>query len=267
MLAQLQSTHFGIYIRKFISGICKLSEILSITRVMNVYRRNFKTLREELKWTLYSAICAIVLIEFVFVDIPEVFPKASTIGSVILKLSYSYISALLFYYLVVHFKRQDEKRKYYKILNHNLSVLINQGGNIYSSIKSITGNEDFERTDENQLKLVLKKIDPNQKFIGTTYGNSGEVDWRHHLLFQSEKGRREIDFIFKNSVLLDAELLVLLNELYKNSLFDQLIMFSSVIDKLDDESFEFYSGYFKDYYIKLDKIKKYKEKEVDKYLN
>lgn len=234
---------------------------------MNIYIENYNTLRKELKVLFIIAITTILLTEFIFSDIPELFPKASILGNIILKFCYSYISALIFYYLIVHFKRQNEKRNYYKILDRNINKLLNQGRNMSSKLKEISGNENFDNLNLIHLKNVLNKIDPKSTYPGITYTAAGNVNWYYHLLFQSQISKTEIDLIFKNSYLAEAELISILNELYRCSLFTQLELFSPMFEKFDNKTLDHYENMFEDYFKLLDILKKYKLKEIDRYIS
>lgn len=231
---------------------------------MKIYLENYKTLRLELKYILYICVFLIFLIEFILSDIPELFPKASIIGNVVLKLCYSYISALIFYFLVVHFKRQNEKRNYYKVLDRNLNVLLDQGISLSNTLKKISQEEVFDNMKLEDLKSVLQKIDPNTDFPNFIDILIGRINWFKYLLFQSQTAQKEIDLIFKNSMLIEAELISLLNELYKCHLFTQIYMFSS--GKFGNKSLDNFESIFQNYFERLDNIQKYKAKEIDKYL-
>ncbi|MCI9844806.1 hypothetical protein [Flavobacterium pectinovorum] len=232
---------------------------------MKVYFENYKTLRSELKWLLYLCFFFIFLIEFILFDIPEIFPKANIIGNIILRLCYSYISALIFYYLVVHFKRQNEKRNYYKVLSKNLNFLLNQGQSLSVTLNKISEKENFDSLILDDLKEVLMKINPNDIFPNQLYIVLGRTNWFKHLFLQSNEAKLEIDLIFKNSALIDAELTSLLNELYKCILFNNISLFSN--GNFQNQNLTNFEPIFLDYFQKLDNIQKYKTKEIDKYLN
>ena len=233
---------------------------------MNIYISNFKTLRQELKTLLYFAVILIFLIEFILFDIPEIFPKANVLGNITLKFCYSYISALIFYFLVVHFKRQKEKRDYYKILNKNISTIINQGKNLEHNLKRFSEIEHFNSCEIDDLRKVLSKINPKELFQGVHYAGVGYVHWYKHLYYESQKSKTNIDLIFKNSILLEAELISLLNEIYQCLLFSQLELFSAIFESIGNENLESLSENFKDYFEKVSSLEKYKVKEIDKYL-
>lgn len=233
----------------------------------NIYIENYKTLRQELKNILYLCLILILSFEFFLFDIPELFPKASTLGNIIIKLCYSYISALLFYYLVVHFKRQNEKRNFYKVLDKKLNTILNQGKNLSNRLNKISEDENFDPLVIKNLTNVLTKINPKKVLEDITYTSVGNVNWYYHLLFQSQKTRAEIDLIFKNSYLLEAEIISILNELYNCRLFMHFELFSPMLQNLDDENLKFYDSKFEDYFKKLNDLEKYRAKEVDRYIS
>jgi len=103
---------------------------------MKIYIENFIRLRKELKVLLYLSLVIIVSIQFIFHNFFEVTSSIDKIGIILLNLSYSYISALIFYFLVVHHERQNEKRKFYSIIRSILTSLIQSRDNIYTELWS-----------------------------------------------------------------------------------------------------------------------------------
>lgn len=111
---------------------------------MKLYIENYKFLRKELKHIFYLSILLIFFIEFIGFSYEEIFPKANTIGNIVLRFCYSYISALIFYFLVVHHKRQDEKRKFYQSLNSKLNSIVLEHNRIYSQISKINNIDSID---------------------------------------------------------------------------------------------------------------------------
>lgn len=56
------------------------------------------------------SVVAVVGIEFFLRDIPEIIPKGAEIGEVVYRLSLSYISSYIFYFVVVHLIKRDHSR-------------------------------------------------------------------------------------------------------------------------------------------------------------
>ncbi len=72
--------------------------------------KNFKTVRRELLTLLGLSLTVYFLIEFFLIDIPQLFSGGYKLGQFVGKICQSYISAFIFYFIVVHLKSEKDKR-------------------------------------------------------------------------------------------------------------------------------------------------------------
>lgn len=158
---------------------------------MKIYIQNFRTLRKELKCIFWLSLIIIILAEF-FVFRNQ-FLKS--FANILVKLSYSYISALIFYYLVVHFKRQNEKRKFYPILNIRLKNISHHESIIENALIESSQNQKFNKLDLLDLRKELSFIKPYDPFLGMDYAGLGELAWMNHLRNVANKTRHEINVV------------------------------------------------------------------------
>lgn len=231
---------------------------------MKHYFQNYKYLRPELKNLLYIAITLIIFIEFIGFSYHEIFPKANVIANIFLKICYSYVSALIFYYLVVHYKRQDEKRKFYAVIDTKLNSLILEHDRIYYSISKLNNNKIIDPHNKAKLKESLKNVNPHNTYDGIMYINVGKVNWLKHLHIVAETTRNEIEKIYLQSFLLEVELIKILDKLNNNSLFQQVRLF--VHAPISNQDFEAFFEAFYNYSEVIGNLKEYQKKEIQKYL-
>ncbi|WP_294282913.1 hypothetical protein [uncultured Chryseobacterium sp.] len=231
---------------------------------MNHYFQNYKFLRTELKNLLYISLFIILFIEFIGFSYNEIFPKASIVANIFLKICYSYVSALIFYYLIVHYKRQDEKRKFYAILNTKLNSLILEHERIYTNIGKLNNVTTIDTHDKEIIKKYLKNVNPHSIYEGIIYINVGKVSWLKHLHIIAENTKAEIEKIYLQSFLLEVELIQLLDHLNNNSLFQQVRLF--IHSPISNQDFEAFFEAFYNYSDAIEKLKEYKDKEIQKYL-
>ena len=99
--------------------------------------------------------------------------------------------------------------------------------------------------------------------MGMIYINIGNIDWMGHISNVAEKTKKEIEYLFLNSSLIDIELINILNELNNNLLFNQIRFFN--VTKIGNENFENFYLAFSKYSIVIDELKKYIPKEIEKY--
>lgn len=231
---------------------------------MSTYLTNFKNLRKELKYILYISIIIIFFIEFIGYSYDEIFPSAYTFSNIILKICYSYVASLIFYYLFVHYKRQDDKRKYYEVLSSKLNKLIKDHNSVFEKIACINGVNDDAMDDEESLKIFLKKIGLYQKYDGVFVANVGRIDWKTRLTIISKTSTRNIENIYLHSSILEVELIQLLEKVINNGLFQTLISFENI--RLSNENFEDFYKDFYSYRLSIKNLRIYKEKEIDMYI-
>lgn len=231
---------------------------------MNHYFQNYKFLRTELKNLLYISLTVILFIEFIGFSYNEIFPNANVIANIFLKICYSYVSALIFYYLIVHYKRQDEKRKFYAILSKKLNSLILEHDRIYNNISKLNDGNIIDTTNKEIIKNSLIKVNPHSIYDGVMYINVGKVSWLKHLHIIAENTKDEIEKIYLQSFLLEVELINLLDQLNNNSLFQQVKLF--IHAPISNQDFEAFFEAFYNYSGAIENLKEYKNKEIQKYL-
>lgn len=246
---------------------------------MKIYWQNFIFLRKELKILLLISSLIILFIEFIGFSYDEIFPKANIIANIILKVSYSYISALIFYFLVVHYKRQDEKRKFYSILKSKINIFIQAHDRIFEGISILNGNVEIDLTNQDEIKTYLKNVDPRADFTVIGYLKNYDptanydvkkfegfeyVSWREHLFIVAKDTRRDVEKIFLQSSLIEVELINLLDNLNENMLFNQIRFFNDIT--IGNTTFEAFYTYFFEYTCVIKKLKDYITKELDKYI-
>lgn len=231
---------------------------------MKLYIENYKFLRKELKHIFYLSISLIFFIEFIGFSYDEIFPKANIFGNIILRICYSYISALIFYYLVVHHKRQDEKRKFYQTLYSKLNSIVLEHDRIYSQISKINKIESIDYSNEENLKDYLKNVNPHSQYDGIMYVNLGVVSWLKHLYIVAENTNNDIEKLFLQSFLLDVDLINILDSIKNNFLFSQVKLFNHIT--ISNQDFEVFAHAFYNYTITIENLKKYINKEITKYV-
>ncbi len=221
-------------------------------------------LRFELRVILYISLGIIIFVDLIFANVTEKIPVGYNIGVILTKLSYSYISALVFYFLVVHYKRQDEKRKYYIILNEKLNILLTEYKRVFKVIYEEDEIPTIQEFEENILKNKLAKINPLLPYPGVQYVGRNS-NWIGHILTVSEIYKQETNSIFENSTFIDVELVVILKNLNNNKLFYLFNMLTRA-GGIGNDSLELFCDHFHDYMIKVDFLNKYIESEIKKYL-
>lgn len=80
--------------------------------------KDILSVRKDLYFLLLTSVVAIIFIDFILDDIPELFAQGYKIGVIISNLSLAYIAGFIFYILTVHLKSESDKRKYNEAIGY-----------------------------------------------------------------------------------------------------------------------------------------------------
>lgn len=232
---------------------------------MKTYLQNFIFLRTELKYLLLISSVFILFIEFIGFSYDEIFSNANILANIILKICYSYISALIFYFLVVHYKRQDEKRKFYTILEIRVRPFFQEHNRIVTEICRANNNTEIDLRDIENIRSFLMNISCNEQYKERVFINQPNITWKNHLLYVAEYTKKDIEKIYLQSIFLDVELINLLEKLNEPNLFSFLRQIKDL--KFDNQTLDVLINDFFDYTLAIHELNDYFLKEVNKYLN
>lgn len=121
-----------------------------------------KSVRKDLGLIFIIALLTICVIDFLLIDIPELFNGGYKLGQIIYKLCLSYISAFIFYFLVVHIKQQKDKENLYSYVAKKVYMVIGSAWGLIAEISkasNITLAEKYPTKVE--LDIICKAINPN----------------------------------------------------------------------------------------------------------
>lgn len=232
---------------------------------LKIYWKNFTFLRRELKYLFFIALFLVLIIELILTRFDEKFKNGYEIGQIILKLSYSYLSALLFYYLVVHYKRQDDKRKFYKFFNDELQKIFIAEGNFYKELRAVNSQAAVDKKDEKQLQQILDKAITNH-YTSTIQYDLGKGPYNLQFKVHSEHMYHKISKAISN--LLDNKLLMEVEAIDKLLRLKNIDLFKDIEYRLEHKV-----QYFKSrgpllviFFEYIDDLRNYKKNEIDKYL-
>ena len=194
---------------------------------MNKLLYYFKTVRKELKILLFVAILG-YFIENILGRYKEVFFGASVFGDFFSKLSISYISAFIFYFIVVHIKNQKDKNNINEFVGYEIFQIIINGHLLISPLrKDIDKGIQFEYLDNKKLFDLLASVDrtATDSPLILNGRNANWNDWYEYLKNNTEKSINKIMVRYTN---LDSELIKLLTRVENSFFFTQFDMLFTV---------------------------------------
>jgi len=196
--------------------------------------------------------------------IPELLPNtADKINIILTRLCYAYIGSFIFYYLVVYLKNKRDKNNtsefvsiYIKYIYYNYKQLI---GAIYPK----NAKNKIEFPDEEKLKELLMKLDPNSEAPLVMGVNHKRADWFEYLDYIYD---RHHNYLTKLETLiphLSTELIKILVKLdFKTNRSMNFVWHRSWQNANNKpyHSLEFVTGSLSKYTLSIELLKEYYEK-------
>lgn len=226
--------------------------------------KSIRSLRTDLLVIFLSSIFTIFLIDFWLINIPELFKGGAKLGQIIYKLCFAYISAFIFYFLVVHLKNQKDKENLYGYISNNTSMVIGQAKALIDSLATNSGIKlKGAYPDTLELQSICRTINPNSK-APLVLGRIGNyATWMQYFDYYKRRSNEASNKVLSKVQFIESELVKKLAEIEDCSHFKEITMFANLsLGNTDLSAFEpSFAQYFKlisdleTYYVK--NLKKY----------
>lgn len=172
----------------------------------------FTTLRKDITLLFFICIITIICIDFWLIEVIEFFNCGYKIGLIVEKLCLSYISAFIFYFLVVHIKTQKEKANIHNYIRAKVYTVINC---CVLSLKELSKASNVSLSEkyptEEELNLIFKSINPNSKAPLMLSNKQGDfANWIEYFEYYRQRSKSATEKIFLKMPFLDTKLVNLL---------------------------------------------------------
>lgn len=171
-----------------------------------------KALRRDLSTIFILALASILLIDFWLIGTSEIFPGGYKLGQIIYKVSLSYISAFIFYFLVVHMKQQKDKENLKSYIGQKARLVVLQYKTVIRDLLKGSGLPlESEYPKDSEIEAICIKINPHDQAPMLLYANSKmNANWAQYLAIHKERSDEAIKKIFTKMPFLDT---ILVNKL------------------------------------------------------
>lgn len=225
-----------------------------------------KTLRKDLSILFILSLATVLLIDFWLIEIPELFKKGHIIGTIAGKICLSYISAFIFYFLVVHTKQQKDKKNIYNYVAHKSISIIAYGqtiGRDLAKSANITMKEYYP--SKNELLEICSKINPHSEPPTLISWTGQKLHWFHHFENYRQQTIEAIQDIYSKMPFLDTKLVRHLSLIENSAFFSLTKSVSNFPLQFKNENLlNFTDSIFK--YLEIVKeFNKYYEENIEKY--
>ncbi|MGA2298651.1 MAG: hypothetical protein ABSG15_13980 [FCB group bacterium] len=228
--------------------------------------KNLITLRKDLTLIFFISILTIILMDFWLNNIPEIFNGASKIGQIIYNICFAYVSAFIFYFLVVHIKIQKDKDNLYGYISINVAHVIGQANAVVLELsKSSNITLKSKYPTEEELNLILKSIVAASNAPLLLGYNGPYANWIQYLNYWRDRSNRFSNNVLSKMQFLDSELISILTEIEDCSYFNTLSNFIHI--NFINYDLKIFDKIFYEYLNKIKELENYYDEYLENYRN
>ncbi len=229
---------------------------------MSKFLRLIKTLRKDISVLFIICIVTIFAIDFWLKGIPEFFNGGAKIGDIVYKLCMSYISAFIFYFLVVHIKAQKDNENLYAYVTKKVYMVIGSCLGLINEMakaSNITLNDRYPNDVE--LTTICKSIDPHANAPLLLGGIGNYANWIQYIDYQKKRSIASTAKIFAKMPFLDTTLVRLLTNIEDSSHF--MVMDGMVqMMPLRNQDLTSFQKTMADYFVSVKALEDYAENKL-----
>ena len=224
------------------------------------------TLRKDITILFFICLIIIICIDFWLINISEKITYGSKIGVIVEKLSLSYISAFIFYFLIVHIKTQKDKANIYTYVNTKVIIILGSCTGLLNELsKASNSNLKEKYPNSEELTQMFLKINPNENaplLLSATSNNY--ANWIQYFEYFNKRSNDATEKIFLKMPFLDTKLVSLLAKIDDCSHF---MVIRNVVNTMPirNTDLTFVQNTFKDYVELIKELEKYSEKKLKNY--
>src|SRR5436305_11856954 len=180
----------------------------------------FRTLRKDIPLLFILSLLVIVAHDFWVRDKPEMFEGSSRIGAILYNLSLSYVSAFVFYFLVVHIKEQTDNKNLFSYVGKRVNIVEGSCWSLIDDISRAANVPLRERYPTNEeLTSICKAINPNSAAPMIIRYPDVYANWIQLFDMKKQRSNDATQKIFQHMPFLDSRLVNLLTKIEECSFF------------------------------------------------
>lgn len=226
-----------------------------------------KSIRKDLGFLFVGALAVICVIDFWLIDLPDIFKGGFKLGQIVYKLCMSYISAFIFYFLVVHIKQQKDKQNLYTYIDKKVAVILSDAKSLIDEMSKKSGlpfSNRYPSSDE--LQRISNLIDPHSEaplFLG--YNTNRYANWIQYFANSSIRSKEAIQKIFQKMPFLETELINILANIEDSTHF---WIWEKIIPTMNSHNLQFANTgqeIFSKYFELIQQLEVYSDIKLSKY--
>lgn len=223
-----------------------------------------RTVPFYLNVALFVAVISILLIDFYFKYIPEVFQWGSELGKIYYKLCLSLIASYIFYFIVVHIKSIKDKENVNIFIANKVSNILNEyTSQIKSLKKEISDESEILYFELHNLENMFEKIDPKSNAPLILGNINNYANWMQFFSYYNKKSQEHIQKVFVHMPFLDSELVKILAHIDDCSHFSIIDLLLNI--KFGNDNLKSFASSFYGYSTLCKELDNYYNKKLLKY--
>jgi hypothetical protein len=175
----------------------------------------FLTINRTINFLFIFSLASIILKTSYLDDIPEFFKLGHAFGEIYSRLCLSYISSYIFYFVVVHVKKEKDRENINKFINPKIRTAYSQWKLQLRDIckAGVNMSSDGDLPEKDFIIEIFSKIDPHSQapLIKDIQGNY--ANWIEYFFHHNNQVDKLISVVTDKMPFLDSELVRLLSEL------------------------------------------------------
>lgn len=219
-----------------------------------------QNMRKDLVLILLICTIFIILFDYWFINVSEIFTGANILGNIFYKLCFAYISAYVFYFLNIFIKSLRDKNEvnyYVASLVAKILMEINSINNYLIKVSTVKIKNDYPTEAELDLMTKEIKITDTTPLVSTL--TNAYATWPQFLEYHKLKVEKNINKILIRGLYIDSKLIGILSKIEDSYLFIH-IDFKAFWNK--DSDLSFISSAFYQYFIILKDLENYYYKNL-----
>jgi hypothetical protein len=177
----------------------------------------------------------------------------------------SYISAFIFYFLVVHIKQQKDKENLYSYVSKKVHIINSSASGLISAISEaskITLAEKYPSKEE--LDIICKSINPNANAPLILGPRDNYANWMQYFNYSKKRSNDATEKVFRKMPFLETELVNILARIEDNDFFTVLPHFT--YDRpIGNQDITVFKQCLFSYFELIKELEKYADKKLFKY--
>ena len=189
------------------------------------WRKYIASINRVLNGLFVISVSIVVLryINVAFLHITELFPGGSEVWEVLYELRLALISAYIFFFIVTHWKRQQDKGNLLPFLNSKNNAIIGAAEAVAGQLAQSSGhNFETHLPSEDDTKAMCAKVKAGDEFSWfPEYGIRIQTHLQY-LVFHMQRTKQDIASIYTRMPYLDSEYVKLLANIDDSRYFSTL---------------------------------------------